>query len=71
MRKVSFLMCCGLILACCLCTGCAGSKLALFSSEGIFTYNRHTGQIELLWDHHAASPIVQHDTIFVDSCSRK
>lgn len=68
MRKSSFLFVVGLILVSAIASSCTGSKLALFSSEGIFTYNRHTGQIELLWDNHAAAPVIRHDTIFVDSC---
>lgn len=68
MRKSSFLFVVGLILVSTIASSCTGSKLALFSSEGIFTYNRHTGQIELLWDNHAAAPVIRHDTIYVDSC---
>lgn len=29
---------------------CAPNKFYLVNSEGIFTYNRHTGQIELMWE---------------------
>lgn len=29
---------------------CSPNKFYLVNSEGIFTYNRHTGQIELMWE---------------------
>lgn len=31
-------------------TSCAPNKFYLVNSEGIFTYNRHTGQVELMWE---------------------
>lgn len=37
------------IVSLCLLTSCTPSKFFLINSEGILTYNRHTGQLELLW----------------------
>lgn len=34
-------------------TSCAPNKWYLVNSEGILTYNRHTGQLELVWSHHS------------------
>lgn len=31
-------------------SGCSGAKLMWYTSNGIVTYNRHTGQFEMLWE---------------------
>lgn len=31
---------------------CSPVRWLLINSNGIMTYNRHTGQFELLWEHH-------------------
>lgn len=31
-------------------TGCAPSRTFFMNSEGIVSYNRHTGQLEMVWD---------------------
>lgn len=31
-------------------TGCSGAKMLWYTSNGIVTYNRHTGQFEMLWE---------------------
>lgn len=64
MRKlilISFCLISGLFLF----ASCANPKWFLCSSNGIFQYNRHTGQVELLWENAAAPVSVVHDTIFV------
>lgn len=70
MKKNIFLVCAWMILISAILSGCSSPAVGLLSSEGIFSYNRHTGQIELLWENKAKSPVIIHDTIFVDSCNR-
>lgn len=31
-------------------SSCSGAKLCWYTSNGIVTYNRHTGQFEMLWE---------------------
>lgn len=45
---------------------CTGSRLIWCASNGIVTYNRHTGQFEMLWEHEEKRQVVIHDTIIVD-----
>ena len=47
---------------------CNPSKLFLMQGTGIATYNRHTGQFEVLWEYTEREPMRIHDTIYVDSC---
>ena len=69
MKKIlgSFLV--GLALVCgCFClSSCSGGKLIWCTSNGIITYNRHTGQFEMLWEHAIKQPEVIHDTIYIKS----
>ena len=49
-----------LIFGLCLCGGlilssCAPNKFFLINSEGILEYNRHTGQLEFMWQTKSAS----------------
>lgn len=48
--------------------GCSPRWL-LVNSSGIATYNRQTGQIELLWENKSAIVHEVHDTVYVDSCN--
>lgn len=48
MRK--FLFICILALVMMMASSCAPREWFLMNSSGIFTYNRHTGQVELLWE---------------------
>lgn len=50
-----------------LATSCAPRWL-LVNSSGIATYNRHSGQVEVLWENKSAQMVQVHDTVFVDSC---
>lgn len=34
-------------------SSCSGSKLMWYTSNGIVSYNRHTGQFEMLWENAA------------------
>lgn len=47
MKKSAFILLVSLALP---FTSCAPNKFYLVNSEGIFTYNRHTGQVELMWE---------------------
>lgn len=52
------------ILVSLLGTGCSGTRLALCTSNGIITYNRHTGQFEMLWEYSQKNQVVIHDTVW-------
>lgn len=48
---------------------CCPSRTFMVGTNGIATYNRHTGQFEVLWEY-AEKPLpVIHDTIYIDSCN--
>lgn len=34
-------------------SACSPVRWLVVNSDGILTYNRHTGQLELLWEHHS------------------
>ena len=47
MKKLTFAFC----LTCSfLMHSCAPNRFYLVNSEGIFSYNRHTGQLEFMWE---------------------
>lgn len=46
MAKVVFFLVFGVIVI----SACSPARLYLVNSSGIATYNRHTGQLELLWE---------------------
>lgn len=50
--------------------GCAPRWL-LVNSNGIASYDRHTGRFEILWENKSAQVLEHHDTIFVDSILSK
>lgn len=62
-----------LISASFLFPSCSPGKLFLWTSNGIMTYNRHSGQFELLWDNNINSTKVIRDTVYVirDSFSKQ
>ena len=39
-------------------SSCTGWRYVFCTSNGILTYNRHTGQLEILWEHQSM-PIIQ------------
>lgn len=45
-------------------SSCTPNRFFLINSEGILTYNRHTGQLELMWQ----TKGVKGDTIDVVKC---
>lgn len=44
---------------------CSGSKLVWSTSNGIVTYNRHTGQFEMLWEANYQQHETKIDTVFI------
>lgn len=67
MRKLLVLVGFGLMMS---LTSCA-PKWLVFNSNGIASYNRHTGQFEILWENNSSQIVEKHDTIFVDSLGRR
>ena len=61
MRKIvlSFLFIWVLVLS-----SCSPNRFFLINSEGILTYNRHTGQLEFMWETKSAKG----DSISVIKC---
>lgn len=64
MKKVVF----GLCLVCSfMAMSCSPNKFYLVNSEGIFTYNRHTGQLEFMWETNSQKvdtiPAVRRDSV--------
>ena len=60
-----FGMGCGCFLFC----SCSGSNLIWCKSGLILTYNRHTGQLEVLYENTTKQVEVIHDTIYVEANS--
>lgn len=67
MKKISFIIISVALMGCFLAS-CSPSRLFMISGSGIATYNRHTGQFEILWEHKEEPAKVSHDTVYVDSC---
>ena len=44
---------------------CSPAKLLWYSSNGIMTYNRQTGQFEVLWENNGAGNTAKCDTVYV------
>ena len=44
---------------------CQSPNLVWCTSSGILTYNRGTGQFELMWENQGQPGIIKHDTIYV------
>ena len=68
MKKFSFTII-GVALMGFVLASCSPSRLFMVNGSGIATYNRHTGQFEVLWEHKETPVEVVHDTIYVDSCN--
>lgn len=45
-------------------TSCSPQWL-LVNSSGIATYNRNTGQVEVLWENKSAQQTTIHDTVYI------
>lgn len=46
-------------------TSCQSPNLVWYTSNGILTFNRRTGQFELMWENQGQPAIIKHDTIYV------
>lgn len=46
-------------------TSCAGSKLVWSTSNGIVSYNRATGQFEMMWDASSEYHRTVTDTVYI------
>lgn len=62
---VIFGMGCGCFLFC----SCSGSNLIWCKSGLILTYNRHTGQLEVLYENTTKTVEVVHDTVYIEANS--
>lgn len=45
-----------------LCSGCQAPHWFLINSQGIATYNRHTGQFEIMWDNRVPETVAKIDS---------
>lgn len=45
-----------------LCSGCQAPHWFLINSQGIATYNRHTGQFEIMWDNRVLESVAKIDS---------
>lgn len=61
MKKFVLVLVC--LAACCM-QSCA-PKWLVFNSNGIASYNRHTGQFEILWENQNTQVVEKHDTITI------
>lgn len=57
-----------LVLVClpAFCLQSCAPKWLVFNSNGIASYNRHTGQFEILWENNSSQVVEKHDTIYVN-----
>lgn len=60
-----FLVIFGLVSSSFLVLSCGSSNLVWSTSNGIVTYNRHTGQFELMWDTSMANQKAKSDTVWI------
>lgn len=44
------LVCMIIVIGITMVSGCSGARMVWYTSNGIVTYNRHTGQFEMLWE---------------------
>lgn len=54
MKRISFGL---MFVALMSIVGCAPNRFFLVNSEGIFSYNRHTGQLEFMWETKSAPAV--------------
>lgn len=67
MKKFSglFLVIFAMVGGCFLTSSCTTPNLVWCTSSGIVTYNRHTGQFELLWENERKQAVEVHDTVYI------
>lgn len=61
MKKIVIVLVLGMLLG---LQSCA-PKWLVFNSNGIASYNRHTGQFEILWENNSSQVVEKHDTITI------
>lgn len=61
MKKIVFVMAFALSALC----SCTPTRWFLVNTNGILTYNRHTGQIEMIWEWNEKPNPVQRDSVTV------
>lgn len=69
MRRIlsKFWLIFGLGCGCFLTCSCSGGNLIWCKSGLILTYNRHTGQLEVLYENTTKTVEVVHDTVYIDA----
>ena len=65
MKKVLFYFLGMLFLGITLFSSCSPSKMLWFTSSGVMTYNRNTGQFEVLWENNGQGNAVKCDTVYI------
>ena len=61
-----FLVGFAMVAGCFSTLACSTPNFLWCTSNGIVTYNRHTGQFEMLWENSQKVLDVVHDTVYVD-----
>ena len=65
MKKTSVYLVVSMLLLSVLCSSCSTAKWLWCTSNGIMTYNPHTGQFEVVWEYAAQPSVIVHDTVYV------
>ena len=60
MKIVFFMMAVAIFMS-----SCTGWRYVLCTSNGILTYDRHTGKLEILWEHKSSPVIYPADSVQV------
>ena len=68
--KKAILLPFGFVTCLALCS-CYPSRMFMVGTQGIATYNRNTGQFEVLWEYTEQPHKIIHDTVYVDSCLKR
>lgn len=70
-KVVSFLILVMIVTSPMMLNSCAPARWYLVNSEGILSYNRQTGQLELMWYHHSEGAKTDTAKVLVDSVVTK
>lgn len=52
---------CALQIVCC----CCSPRVIIYDSSGYATYDRQARKLDIIWERHAKSSVVEHDTVYV------
>lgn len=68
MKRISgkFLVIFAIVAGCFSTLACTTPNFLWCTSSGIVTYNRHSGQFEMLWENAGESSNIVHDTIYIE-----